>query len=70
MGEYLAALKLTVKLADEVRGRGEPYGPVTLQIVRAAQRETQIYDRNRESLFDVLIRNCARKPTSWCSRSG
>lgn len=52
-GEILAALRLIVRLGDETRGRGEPYGPVTLRIVKAAQRETIIYDRNRETLFAI-----------------
>ncbi len=52
-GEILAALKLILRLANEARGRGDPYGPVTLRILKAAQRETQIYDRNRETLFDL-----------------
>jgi hypothetical protein len=52
-GEILAALKLIVGLADETRGRGDPYGPITLRIVKAAHRETLIYDRNRETLFAI-----------------
>ena len=52
-GEILAALKLIVRLANDARGRGDPYGPITLRFLIAAQRETQIYDRNRETLFDV-----------------
>ena len=52
-GEILAALRLIMRLAYEARGRGDPYGSITLRILRAAQRETQIYDRNRETLFDV-----------------
>lgn len=58
-GEILAALRLIVGLADETRGRGDPYGPVTLRIVKAAHRETIIYGRNREALFairDPLLR--------------
>ena len=52
-GEILAALKLILRFANETRGRGDPYGPVTLRILKAAQRETQVYDRNRETLFDL-----------------
>jgi hypothetical protein len=52
-GEILAALKLILRLANDARGRGEPYGAITLRFLKAAQRETQIYDRNRETLFDV-----------------
>jgi hypothetical protein len=52
-GEILAALNMIVQLAAEARGRGDPFGPITMRILRAAQRETQIYDRNRELLFAV-----------------
>ena len=52
-GEILAALRLILRLAYEAHGRGDPFGSITLRILRAAQRETQIYDRNRETLFDV-----------------
>ena len=52
-GEILAALRLILRLSDEAHGRGDPFGPITMRILRAAQRETQIYDRNRETLFDV-----------------
>jgi len=52
-GEILAALKLILRLAKDAKGRGEPYGPITMRFLTAAHRETQIYDRNRETLFDV-----------------
>jgi hypothetical protein len=52
-GEILVGIRFALKLADEMRGRGDPYGPITMRMVRAAQRETQTYDRNRESLFDL-----------------
>lgn len=52
-GEILVGVKLTINLADRTRGRGDPYGPVTMRMVRAAQREAQTYERNRESLFDL-----------------
>ncbi|MGZ3376435.1 MAG: hypothetical protein ACXU8S_07545 [Phenylobacterium sp.] len=52
-GEILAGLKLILRLADEARGRGDPYGPITLRFLKAAEREAQIYERNRETLFDV-----------------
>lgn len=52
-GEILVGIKLTLELADETRSRGNPYGPVTMRMIRAVQREAQTYDRNRESLFDI-----------------
>jgi hypothetical protein len=52
-GEILAALNMILQLASEARGRGDPYGPITMRILKAAHRETLIYDRNRELLFAV-----------------
>ncbi|MBS0363344.1 MAG: hypothetical protein JSR98_18365 [Proteobacteria bacterium] len=52
-GEILAGLKLIIRMAVDTRGRGDPYGRVTLRIVTAALRETRVYDRNRETLFSV-----------------
>ncbi|HEX3886702.1 MAG TPA: hypothetical protein VHW05_04330 [Phenylobacterium sp.] len=52
-GEILAALNLILRLAKDARGRGDPYGAITLRFLKAAERETQIYERNRETLFDV-----------------
>jgi hypothetical protein len=50
-GEVLAGLNMILQLAGEARGRGEPYGPITMRILTAAHRETHIYERNRELLF-------------------
>jgi hypothetical protein len=52
-GEILAGLKLVLRMGNEARGRGDPYGMITIRFLQAAQRETQIYERNRETLFDV-----------------
>jgi hypothetical protein len=52
-GELLSVVGLITTLADESRGRGEPYGPFTMRILRSIQRESEIYDRNRESLYDL-----------------
>jgi hypothetical protein len=56
-GEILASLKFIVRMAADARSRGDPYGPVTLRIVKAALRETHLYDRNRETLFSVRDRD-------------
>lgn len=52
-GDILSALKLTCELAAQSQQRGDPYGPVTMRLIKAARRETETYDRNRESLFDL-----------------
>lgn len=52
-GEILSVLELFTVMANDARGRGEPYGPFTLRLLRAVQREIEIYDRNREALYDL-----------------
>lgn len=52
-GELLGSMRVIMKFADEARGRGDPYGPITLRFVRAVRREAEIYDRNRETLLDL-----------------
>jgi len=52
-GEILSVLQLITRLANESRGRGEPYGRLTMRLLRAVRRETDTYDRNREALYDL-----------------
>jgi hypothetical protein len=52
-GEVLSTLAILIKFAQDTRGIGDPYGPITLRMLRSARREIDIYDRNRESLFDL-----------------
>jgi hypothetical protein len=52
-GELLSAMRVMMRLANQARGRGDPYGPVTLRFFRAVKREVEIYDRNRETLLDL-----------------
>src|SRR6201999_2786442 len=52
-GEILSSLVIILKFADETKKIGEPYGPVTMRMLRSARNELDIYDRNRESIFDL-----------------
>lgn len=52
-GEVLSTLAILIELAAETRGRGDPYGPVTMRLLRAARREIEVYERNRERLYDL-----------------
>jgi hypothetical protein len=56
-GEVLSVLELMTTLADQARGRGDPYGAFTMRMTRGLKREIEVYDRNRESLLD--LRNTA-----------
>jgi hypothetical protein len=52
-GEVLTTLRYILEIAHETYGRGEPFGPITLRMLRSAKREIDIYDRNRETLYDL-----------------
>jgi|ERR1700729_1015335 hypothetical protein len=52
-GEVLSSIGLILRFADETKKIGEPYGPVTLRMLRSARAELDLYDRNRETLFDL-----------------
>ena len=52
-GELLTTLQIILRFTKTTHGRGDPYGPITLRMLGSAGKEIQIYDRNRESLFDL-----------------
>jgi len=52
-GEIMALLGVTVGAAGRARGIGDPYGPVTMRLLRMIRRELDVYDRNRERLFEI-----------------
>jgi hypothetical protein len=51
--DLLASLSVMTNLADGARGRGAPYGPFTLRLVRGCQRDLDVYERNRERIADI-----------------
>lgn len=52
-GEVLATLLAILRIAKRVKGIGDPYGPVTMRMLRQALQEIGIYDRNRENLYAI-----------------
>ncbi|MBS0279046.1 MAG: hypothetical protein JSR81_15595 [Proteobacteria bacterium] len=52
-GELLTTLQIILYHAHNTHGRGDPFGPITIRMLKSARREIDIYDRNRESLFDL-----------------
>ncbi|MBV8976653.1 MAG: hypothetical protein JOZ13_04660 [Alphaproteobacteria bacterium] len=52
-GELLSSLAIILRFADDTKKIGEPYGPITLRMLRSARSELDLYDRNRETLFDL-----------------
>jgi hypothetical protein len=59
-GELLRSLAIQVAVLRAAHARGDPFGPITIRMARAARREVEIYDRNRERLF--LVRDAALRP--------
>jgi hypothetical protein len=52
-GEVLSTLLVLLGMAKRVKGIGDPYGPVTMRMLRQAMQEIGIYDRNRETLYNL-----------------
>jgi hypothetical protein len=44
---------MTAEAAERARGIGDPFGPVTMRLLRMVRRELDVYDRNRERLFEL-----------------
>jgi hypothetical protein len=53
LGEVVFTFGMVLKMAIESRAIGDPYGPITLRMLRGAQREADAYERNRERLSDL-----------------
>ena len=52
-GELLSTVRILLDFAGDTRKRGDPYGGITLRMLRSVRRELDIYDRNRERLYDI-----------------
>ncbi len=51
--EIMVSIDTLVDRAIHTQKFGDPWGPVTMRLFRTAMREAEIYDRNRERLFDI-----------------
>jgi hypothetical protein len=52
-GEVITTLQTLLRLAGETKAIGDPFGPITMRMLRAARREIEVYDRNRETLYEI-----------------
>lgn len=52
-GEILASIDEILDFAFQSQKIGDPWGPVTIRMFRTARRESEVYERNRERLFDI-----------------
>jgi len=67
-GEILTTLHALIHVAGQTRGVGDPYGPITLRMLRAARRELDVYDRNREALAELRDRDLRARLHSFMVR--
>jgi len=51
--DLLTSLGVMTNLAHGARGRGDPYGPFTMRLVRGCVRDLDVYERNRERIADI-----------------
>jgi hypothetical protein len=56
-GELLTTIQIIMRYVEDTHGRGDPFGPITLRMLKSARKEIEIYDRNREVLFDLRHAN-------------
>ena len=52
-GEVLSTMTIVLGFAADTKKIGDPYGPITMRMFRSAMGEVDIYNRNRESLYDL-----------------
>lgn len=52
-GEILMAIDEILDFAFQSQKIGDPWGAVTVRMFRTAKRESEVYERNRERLFEI-----------------
>jgi len=53
MLDLLTSLNVMTNLARDARGRGDPYGPLTMRLLTGCRRDLEVYERNRERIADI-----------------
>lgn len=51
--DLMMGLAVILNLAKGSVGRGEPFGPLTMRFISRAQRDLDVYERNRERIADI-----------------
>jgi hypothetical protein len=52
-GEIVASLRVLVRAIEDLHKVGDPWGPLTMRVIRGARREMDAYERNRTALSDL-----------------
>jgi hypothetical protein len=53
LGEIVFTFVIILKMTDDARKIGDPFGPVTMQMLAGARREADAYERHRDRLPDL-----------------
>ncbi len=53
LGEIVFTFVTVLKMTDDTRRVGDPYGPITMQMLAGARREADAYERHRDRLPDL-----------------
>lgn len=53
LGEIVFTFVTVLKMTDATRRIGDPYGPITMQMLAGARREADAYERHRDRLPDL-----------------
>jgi hypothetical protein len=51
--DILSSIDAILDMAFRSQTIGDPWGPVTVRMFKTALREAEVYERNRERLFDI-----------------
>lgn len=52
-GEIVTSLRVLMRAIESTHGIGEPWGQLTLRVIRTARREVEAYERSRPALSDL-----------------
>ena len=68
--DLLSSLNVMTNLAKRAHGRGDPFGPYTVRLVRSCMRDLDIYERNRERIADIADPNVRAEIYQCMARMG
>ena len=54
-GELFSTIRVLLRITKTAHRQGDPFGAITVRLLRAVRREIDIYDRNREALYDLHV---------------
>jgi hypothetical protein len=61
-GEILSTLMVILAFADDTKKVGDPYGPITIRMLRSARRDRYLRSQSREPLLSGRFRTAHQDP--------